>query len=69
MDPKAPIAPWAFEIVGPLLWVVLAVYYVMKCRRERTLTIPALVFLGATAMWRQEWYGDWGGYCTTRTST
>ena len=62
MHPKAPIAPWVFEGLGPLLWIVMAVYYVRQCRKTNTLTVPALVFIGATTMWWQEWYGDWSSY-------
>jgi hypothetical protein len=62
MNQQAPIAAWAFEILGPLIWVALAANYVVRCRRAGSLTVPALVFIGATTMWWQEWYGDWGGY-------
>lgn len=62
MDQQAPLAPWLFEVVGPLIFLVMCGYYVRQCRRAGRLTIPALVFIGAFTMWWQEWYGDWGGY-------
>lgn len=59
---KPPFAPWVFEVAGPILWVLLAVMYVRQCRRAHALTVPALVFIGATSMFWLEWYGDWAAY-------
>lgn len=55
-------APWLFEIVGPIVWVLMALHYFRRFRREGELSLHFLVFLGATTMFWLEWYADWGGY-------
>ena len=62
MDQSPPQLGWLFEIVGPIIWVVLAAFFAYTCIKRRELTLPALVFIGGTTMWWQEWYGDWGAY-------
>jgi len=62
VDQSPPLLGWLFEVVGPILWVVLAVFFAVTCIKRRELTLPTLVFIGGSTMWWQEWYGDWGGY-------
>lgn len=62
MDQSEPLFKWTFEIVGPLIWVALAVFFASTCIKRKELTLPTLVFIGGTTMWWQEWYGDWGAY-------
>jgi hypothetical protein len=57
-----PVCGWLFGAVGPLLWMVLAVYFVRQCRQHRRITRNTLVFIAATTMWWQEWFGDWATY-------
>lgn len=62
MDQSRPPLGWLFEVIGPIVWMVLAALFAYTCIKRRELTLPTLVFIGATAMWWQEWYGDWGAY-------
>jgi len=62
VDQSPPPLGWLFEIVGPIIWVVLAAFFVYTCVKRKDLTLPTLVFIGGTTMWWQEWYGDWGAY-------
>ena len=57
-----PVMGWIFQIVGPLVWLALAVYVIQQCRQRRHLTRNALVLIATTTMWWQEWFGDWGAY-------
>jgi hypothetical protein len=57
-----PAFAWAFEIVGPCIWLIMAVHFWRKSRRLGAITVPALLFIGATTQSWQEWYADWGGY-------
>lgn len=57
-----PTARWVFEILGPLLWLGMLAYFGRRAVREGRLPTNALIFIAATTMWWQEWYGDWGAY-------
>jgi hypothetical protein len=57
-----PVIGWLFEVVGIGVWFAVAVYYVLRVVRERTVPIGAMVFVGATTMFWQEWYADWSAY-------
>lgn len=57
-----PIVPWVFEVVGPLVWLVVAVLCVAQSVRQRRLTVPTLLLIASTSMFWQEFYGDWGAY-------
>jgi hypothetical protein len=59
---NAPIAGWLFEIVGPLVWIALAIVFTRQCLAQRHITRNMLVFIASTTMWWQEWYGDWAAY-------
>ncbi|MBA3034857.1 MAG: hypothetical protein FP814_00015 [Desulfobacterium sp.] len=57
-----PLVPWIFEIVLPLIWLGIAAFHFSRTRRSGVLSLSALLFLGGTTMWWQEWYADWGAY-------
>jgi hypothetical protein len=57
-----PVAPWIFQVVGPLIWLAMAGFHARRTASSRQLSTAALFFIGATTMWWQEWYADWGGY-------
>jgi hypothetical protein len=57
-----PLAPWVFQVVGPLVWLAMAGFHAWRTAGRRQLSAGALFFIGATTMWWQEWYADWGGY-------
>ncbi|MCZ7526762.1 MAG: hypothetical protein M5U14_10515 [Acidimicrobiia bacterium] len=58
----SPNARWIFEIVGPITFFVLAVYFVVQAVRTRRFSTYGLVFFGCFAMWPQEFFADWGVY-------
>lgn len=58
----APIAPWLFQVVGPLVFVSLVAYFVVDTYRNRALSFGATLLAACTTLWWQEWYGDWGAY-------
>ncbi len=53
---------WAQEICGPILFIVLLLFFLLKSYRARTLTLGTLIFISTTTMFWQEFYADWGGY-------
>jgi Spirocyclase AveC-like len=57
-----PTAGWLFGVIGPLLWVALAGYFIRECREQRCITRNTLLFIATTTMWWQEWFGDWATY-------
>jgi hypothetical protein len=56
-----PVAPWLFATPSFLIWIACAIYFTIVARREARLPIAALIFIGATSMFWQEFYADWGG--------
>jgi hypothetical protein len=57
-----PIAPWGFELVQPVMWVIALIFIIIQTMRKRTFSVPALFFLSATTMFWIEWPADWGSY-------
>ncbi|MDB6062512.1 MAG: hypothetical protein JWM78_2615 [Verrucomicrobiaceae bacterium] len=57
-----PQFKWMFEIVGPVLWFLLIVWFLIEAKRNGKLSIGALLLFGGTSMFWQETYADWGGY-------
>ena len=57
-----PSAMWLFEVVGPLVWLGVLVYFVRESVRARTLTFGLLLVVSMTTMSWQEFYGDWAAY-------
>lgn len=57
-----PIATWIFEVIGPLVFVIVAAVCVVRSIRRRELTVPTLLLISATSMSWQEFFGDWGAY-------
>ncbi len=57
-----PLVPWIFEIVLPLIWLGIAAFHFNRTRRTGAISLSALLFLGGTTMWWQEWYADWAAY-------
>ena len=53
---------WIFEVLGPLVWLGLGAYCVTRSWRDRRLTVTMLLFISATSMFWQEFYGDWGAF-------
>lgn len=62
IDMGAPIALNAFQFGAPILWLLMAVVFLKNAETAGELSRAALLFLGGTTMWWQEWYADWGGY-------
>lgn len=42
---QPPIAGWLFEVVGPLVFLGCAAWFVIDGRRRRELTATALLFI------------------------
>lgn len=57
-----PLFLWMLEVLVPIIFLIMVVHYIRQCRRAGTLTFGALLFIGTTTMFWQEWYADWGGY-------
>lgn len=55
-------APWVIEVVGPVVSVAVAIFLLLRCVRDRRLSVPALLFIATTSMFWQEFYADWGAY-------
>ena len=59
---RKPVVPWVFEIGGTVAWVALAAVFAVRAWRKREFPVAGLIFLAATTMFWQEWFGDWAGY-------
>jgi hypothetical protein len=63
VDPLGPTrASWVIEILASSIAVAVAIYFVIQTKRTRSLSVPALLFIGTTTMFWQEFYADWGAY-------
>ena len=58
----ATSAPWMIAVVGGVVATVVAITYLVQTIRTRKLSVPALIFIGTTAMFWQEFYADWGAF-------
>lgn len=57
-----PINPWVMEMGSIIFWSVLVVVSALLAIRTRRLSLVALMLLGATSSFWQEFFGDWGAY-------
>jgi hypothetical protein len=55
-----PIAPWLFATPSYLIWIACAIGFAIDAKRNGRLRFAALLFIGATSMFWQEFYADWG---------
>ena len=55
-------ASWVIEGVGPGVALSVAIFFVIQTKRNRRLSVPALLFIGTTTMFWQEFYADWGAF-------
>lgn len=53
-------AGWLIEVIGPIIAIVAAAFLVRQTLRTRQLSVAALMFIGTTTMFWQEFYADWG---------
>ena len=57
-----PTAKWVFQGLGPAVFAAMVVYFAVETYRRRRLSFGAVLLVAFTAIWWQEWYGDWGSY-------
>lgn len=55
-----PVATWMFDSPAYVIWAILAVVFLAQARKQGQLSLNALIFFGATSMFWQEFYADWG---------
>lgn len=54
-----PRIPWLFDVVNPILFVVVVGILAFQHRNRTTLSIWALMMIGFMSTWWQEWPMDW----------
>lgn len=59
---EQPPGGMALQILCPVIWIAMALYFFRDCRQHHGLTRNALIFIAATSMSWMEWFGDWGSY-------
>lgn len=57
-----PRVPWLWTYGFSTAWVVLLISFAIQTWRNRTFSMPALLFLAGTTMFWIEWPADWGSY-------
>jgi hypothetical protein len=57
-----PLVPWLWAYGFPTAWAVLFISFAIQTWRNRTFSMPALLFLAGTTMFWIEWPADWGSY-------
>lgn len=57
-----PLVPWLWTYGFSTAWVVLLISFAIQTWRNRTFSMPALLFLAGTTMFWIEWPADWGSY-------
>ena len=58
-NPRAPFV-WAYAFAAA--WVLLLIGFVVQTVRNKTISMPAMLFTAGTTMFWIEWPADWGAY-------